>query len=203
MQLHLANYLKTTGHYDSVDLEYYIPRSVLVTGLVNPQVDCPWGSDLYLDLVVSKDGEYAPIELKYKTKEIITSYSRFGNVLSNVNVVKNQSAQDLGRYDFGKDVRRTELIKQRFNNTVKNGFSIFLTNDKSYQNTPKLGANYTNFSMNNGIHGTNMAWLHSNGTTKGHPNFTLNNQYTIDWKQIPKNLQNGSQYKFYYTIVSI
>ena len=41
--------------------------------------------------------------------------------------LKNQYAQDNGRYDYLEDVRRIERIKSK--NMVTRGFAIFLTND--------------------------------------------------------------------------
>ena len=103
-QMHLATYLHQTGHYEDVDVEYYVPQSELENYI--------WNNELRIDVLVSKGGEYLPIELKYKTKSVKKRIPRFGERLSlNVEVMKNQGAQDLGKYDFWKDVRRIEIIK--------------------------------------------------------------------------------------------
>ncbi|MBE6175808.1 MAG: hypothetical protein E7146_02275 [Rikenellaceae bacterium] len=113
-QMHLATWLRnSTNHYDDVDVEYYVPRQELDNYI--------WESELRLDIVVKKDGEYCPIELKYKTRKVARKISRFDEDLtSNVVVMKNQGAQDLGMYDFWKDVRRVELVRNRFER-VKGG----------------------------------------------------------------------------------
>ena len=61
-QMHLATWLRNSANlYDDVDVEYYVPKSELENYI--------WESELRLDIVVNKDGEYCPVELKYKTKK--------------------------------------------------------------------------------------------------------------------------------------
>ena len=124
LQIHLAMSLqKSSQAYDDVDLEYYVPRSELD--------GYRWNSELRLDLVVHQGNEFLPVELKYKTRSISRRIERFGELLTEAAVVvKNQGAQDLGRYDFWKDVRRLELVRRRFA-AVKNGLALFVTNDPS------------------------------------------------------------------------
>ena len=129
-QMHLAMWLRNSSNrYDDVDVEYYVPKSELD--------DYVWDSELRLDIVVKKDGEFCPVELKYKTKKVERNISRFGEVLHNkVVVMKNQGAQDLGMYDFWKDVCRVELVRRRFDR-VKGGLAVFVTNDVSYTKASK------------------------------------------------------------------
>ena len=124
-QMHLATWLRnSTNRYDDVDVEYYVPWQEL-EGYV-------WESELRLDIVVKKDGEYCPVELKYKTKKVERQISRFDEAMHDkVVVMKNQGAQDLGMYDFWKDVRRVELVRNRFER-VKGGLAVFATNDPLY-----------------------------------------------------------------------
>ena len=73
-QMHLATWLRNSANaYDDVDVEYYVPRSELQNYI--------WDSELRLDIVVKKDGEYCPIELKYKTKKVERQISRFDEML--------------------------------------------------------------------------------------------------------------------------
>ena len=64
------------------------------------------------------------IELKYKTRALQTleSSERF--------VLQNNGAQDLGRYDFIKDVWRIETVVASTAHAT--GYAILLTNDPSY-----------------------------------------------------------------------
>ena len=65
-QMHLATFLRLTNHYDDVDVEYYVPVDKLN---YYPWVNLKTGkkSELRLDVLVRRNEEYLPIELKYKT----------------------------------------------------------------------------------------------------------------------------------------
>ena len=126
-QMHFATWLRNSANaYDDVDVEYYVPKTELDNYI--------WDSELRLDIVVKKGGEYCPVELKYKTKKVERQISRFDEAMHDkVVVMKNQGAQDLGMYDFWKDVRRVELVRNRFER-VKGGLAVFVTNARF---TPK------------------------------------------------------------------
>ncbi len=175
-QMHLATWLrKSINNYDDVDVEYYVPRNEL-EGYV-------WESELRLDIVVKKNGEYCPVELKYKTKKVERQIKRFGEQLSdNVVVMKNQGAQDLGMYDFWKDVRRVELVRRRFDK-VKGGLAVFLTNDSFYTRASKATSNNYLLSMVAGVaHKRQKHWLKPDSScAKTHPGFEVEKEYTIEW----------------------
>ena len=190
-QVHLAMYLKATGHYDDVDLEYYVPNSLL-----NGYKDL-WDSELRLDLLVRKGQEYCPVELKYKTRKIEKPLKRFGEQIDNVVVVKNQGAQDIGMYDFWKDVKRVEMVKARFAN-VKSGLSVFLTNDKYYMGQPGENSNNREFSMCDGPKSKSKHWLRETSITQSRKGFDLNKEYYIVWESA-----QFAGYPFNYCIVEI
>lgn len=174
-QMHLATFLRHTSHYDDVDVEYYVPFSELK--------DYIWENELRLDILLRKADEFLPIELKYKTKLLEKNLKRFNENLAKVTVMKNQGAQDLAMYDFWKDVRRIELVRNRFS-AVKNGLAIFLTNDKSYLNTGRNTSNNFNFNMCEGIHHKEKHWLRPEvSTAKGRPNFDVEKDYNIHWNK--------------------
>ena len=143
-QMHLATWFRNSAnHYDDVDVEYYVPRSELDNYV--------WDSELRLDVVVKKDGEYLPVELKYKTKKVERDILRFDEVMhEKVVVMKNQGAQDLGMYDFWKDVRRVELVRNRFER-VKGGLAVFVTNDSLYTKASKPTSNNYLLNMAEGV----------------------------------------------------
>ena len=192
-QMHLATWLlNSTCHYDDVDVEYYVPQQELD--------DYVWNSELRLDIVVKKDGIFYPIELKYKTKKVERQISRFDESLNdNVVVMKNQGAQDLGMYDFWKDVRRLELVRKRFKN-VNGGFAVFVTNDEFYTKRSKDTSNNYLFNMSpDKALPKQKHWANPDSTcAKKHPNFEVEKEYCIDWHNIEV---NGIQ--FYYCILSI
>ena len=183
-QMHLVLWLrKSANKYDDVDLEYYIPSGVLN---LDEQEEHVFGEDLRIDIVVKKDEEYCPIELKYKTREIKESITRFGEELSDITVMKNQSARDLGMYGFWRDVRRVELIRNRFD-AVKNGLVVFLTNDFGYKDEKNIYSkekkpNHVNFSMSNGLHSICKHWIYPDSAcAKKYKGFKVKEEYCIDW----------------------
>ncbi len=183
-QMHLAMWLKDSANkYDDVDLEYYIPREILN----NTPNDYEWSSELRLDIVVKKGTEYVPVELKYKTK--IVNKKTLLRFDENINasagdtfkIIKSQGAQDLGMYDFWKDVRRLEHIRNRFKNVI-GGLAVFLTNDTAYQHIPKESSNNYYLNISEGIHSCDKHWNDSESTcAKGHPKFKVEHAYTIEW----------------------
>jgi hypothetical protein len=87
---------------------------------------------IYVDIWVELDsGPTIAIELKYKTRPLV--WEREGESYE----LLNQSAQDAGRYDFLKDVRRIEQLAQASSSVC--GAAILLTNDPSYWQTPRPG----------------------------------------------------------------
>lgn len=175
-QMHLATYLRNTSKYDDVDLEYYVPHQALSNYI--------WESELRLDILVRKGNEYLPVELKYKTKKVNKDILRFGENLSDIIVLKNQGAQDWGKYDFWKDVRRVELVRQRFRN-IKNGLAVFVTNDDSYTKPSREKSNSYLLNMDEGMHSIKKYWADSKSAcAQNHPNFNVEKEYHIHWNNI-------------------
>ena len=196
-QMHLATFLRLTNNYDDVDVEYYVPVDKLN---YYPWVNLKTGkkSELRLDILVRRNEEYLPIELKYKTKNENKDIPRFGEILYDVEVLKNQAAQNLGMYDFWKDVKRIELIREKFKN-VHSGLAIFLTNDPLYTQKSNEKASNFLFNMNEGPHPTQKHWGDEKiACAKGHPSFDVEKEYSIHWdtKQI-------EDVDFYYCIVTV
>ncbi len=191
LQMHLAQHLIGTGHYDDVDVEYYVPFEELDNYI--------WQNELKLDILLRKGSEFLPVELKYKTKRHVKQLMRFGEYLDRqVNVLKDQGAQDLGMYDFWKDVRRVELVRRRFA-AVMNGLAVFVTNDKQYLNPCRETSNNYHFCMSEGIHDTNRHWQNPDSScARSHPDFELERDYFVHWEG---NIYEGVE--FHYCIVEI
>ena len=190
-QMHLALYLQLTGNYDDIDVEYHVPRK-FKDGMDTDYFS--WDTKtLSIDIMVCKGNEFVPIELKYKLKGIESQIHRFGEHSSvPIPIVTDQSAQDLGRYNFWKDVKRIELIKKHFS-AVIGGFAVFLTNDMSYKRQPSKGVNYYAFRMNENdeISGT-LAWNSSSGISASHKGFDLSGRYSLFWTDFKaKGTANG------------
>lgn len=190
-QMHLATFLRRTGNYDDVDVEYYVPLSEL-TGYI-------WDNELRMDVLVRKGKEYLPIELKYKTKTVRKKLLRFNEEVSGeVEVMKNQGAQDLGKYDFWKDVRRIEIVRKRFG-AIKNGLAVFVTNDPAYLKAGRESSNHFKFSMIEGVNGKEKHWLDKDSTCcKTHPDFEVEKDYSIHWDS-----KTVEDITIYYTLLTI
>ena len=90
---------------------------------------------LRLDIEIhNKKFEKYAIELKYKTKKLLTDYN---NEEFNL---KSHYAQNDGAFLFWKDVYRiNQLIKNDKQLNFKSGFVIFLTNDNRYYESDEEG----------------------------------------------------------------
>ena len=193
-QMHLATWLRNSAnHYDDVDVEYYVPKTELDNYI--------WDSELRLDIVVKKDGEYCPVELKYKTKKVERQISRFDEMLDDkVVVMKNQGAQDLGMYDFWKDVRRVELVRNRFKN-VKGGLAVFVTNDQLYTKASRQNSNNYLLNMTEGKHSAIKHWQNEDSACakmKSYKSFEVEKEYSIKWHH-----RNVDNIPFHYCVVYI
>ena len=193
-QMHLATWLRNSdNHYDDVDVEYYVPKTELDNYI--------WDSELRLDIVVKKDGEYCPVELKYKTKKVEIQISRFDEMLDDkVVVMKNQGAQDLGMYDFWKDVRRVELVRNRFKN-VKGGLAVFVTNDQLYTKASRQNSNNYLLNMTEGKHSAIKHWQNKDSACakmKSYTSFEVEKEYSIKWHH-----RNVDNIPFHYCVVFI
>ena len=130
----------------------------------------------YCDIIIKKPDEIG-IELKYKTK--LKKYDIGGEIFE----LKNQGAQDLGRYDFLKDISRLEnWIEQGI---ITKGFAIMLTNDKSYWESSINNKTVDSmFRLHNQTVTGKLSWLDhaSAGTMKGRESpIILKNKYNLVW----------------------
>jgi hypothetical protein len=133
----------------------------------------------HLDCLVHIEHTSLAIELKYKTRdfEIIVGNEKY--------VLKSQSAQDLGRYDFFRDVERLEHLALSSERRV--GLAIFLTNDSSYWKPPgRPQVAYRDFRMQDGRTVTGrLSWGESAspGTMLGRESdIVLSGRYTLEWR---------------------
>ena len=136
-----------------------------------------YNPNIYIDIVVFENGNLIPIELKYKTKKTdkVVGGERF--------VLKNQSATDLGRYDFLKDIQRIEFIKQHFK-SFKEGYAVLLTNDPNYLVAPSVNASYGAFSIADGDIKTGaLRWAEGSKSIKGREGIDLLGSYPMKWSE--------------------
>ena len=150
---------------------------------------------MYLDLWLRGIG--VAIELKYRTRMLYLEHK--GETFA----LRNQSAQDIGRYDFLKDVQRLEQLS-RFP-AARAGFAILLTNDSSYWKYPsRTDTVDAAFRLHDGnsIAGK-MAWSEraGAGTTKNRKKpICLNGSYDLQWQDYA-DMGDGSHRRFRYLAV--
>ena len=156
------------------------------------------GEELYLDVFIFRNDKICALELKYKTKRLDITISNEDYRL------KNQGAQDIGRYDFCKDIEKLEKVLRKYPNGT--GFVIFLTNDDLYWRTPRnLNTADKDFRIHEGrtIKGT-LKWKEgtSKGTMRGRESpIKLAGKYSIRWKDYSDlKRQNGM---FRYLLVRV
>ncbi|WNS42038.1 hypothetical protein [Paenibacillus sp. MMS20-IR301] len=134
----------------------------------------------YLDIWVERDGRRTAIELKYKMRAI--DYTFDGETYS----LLNQGAQDIGRYDVLKDLQRLEQMVKL--GLVDEGWLIFLTNDTSYYQEPRVDKVTADqaFRLHDGrlVTGT-LPWSEETGegTMKGREEpIVLEGAYRLNWQ---------------------
>lgn len=134
----------------------------------------------YCDVLV-RGASTVGIELKYKTKRLSVEV---GDELFEL---KQQGAQDLGRYDFLKDINRLESWCEQ--NKISKGYAILLTNDASYWSVPtRLDTVDRAFRLHHDSVEGELAWEDSasKGTTRGREtSLILRNRYSLTWFDTP------------------
>ena len=163
---------------------------------------------MHIDIIVFISNEWIPIELKYKTKN-----SKKGALedkkTQEVFNLKNQGAKDIGCYLYLKDIMRIESIKEQEKNNFKEGYAVFLTNDKTYLESPQNNdCVYKEFSLQHGItkHGE-LKWAEHAGdwTKKGgiEDPIILKGIYKMEWNEFSKVDEERSDGTFYYLVTKI
>ncbi|MEJ5377874.1 MAG: hypothetical protein WHX93_14965 [bacterium] len=133
---------------------------------------------LHVDIWVAYQDAISAIELKYKTRALAV---RIGNEQYRL---KDQSAQDIGRYDFVKDIQRLEQLAATYRNLT--GYAILLTNDSAYWIKPASPSTVdAAFRLHDGrmLEGS-LAWdaKASDGTKKNREQpLGLQGKYHLQW----------------------
>lgn len=159
------------------------------------------GGRIYLDIwAYGKEFGTLAIELKYKTRKISVIAGEEAFELT------DQSAQDLGRYDFLKDVQRLEQVTGGRDEVT--GYAILLTNDRSYWEIPtNQNTADAQFRLYDGRTITGQqAWgaSASAGTTKGREApIALKGNYQLAWHNYSMLDGGGSYNRFRYLAVRV
>lgn len=162
------------------------------------------GTNKSLDLLLIEDNKKYPIELKYKAKKATILYN---NEQYNL---KEHSAQDHGRYDYLKDVKRIEDLK--INGDFAKGYAIILTNEPKYWTKGSKVTVCEEFRIHEGtLIAGSLSWKEHAGknTIKGREEaLNLKGTYKIAWcdfgtPNILKDLYTGKLNTFKYAICEI
>jgi len=134
------------------------------------------GELLYIDVWIAYQGAIIAIELKYKTRRLAVQ------VDDEQYSLRDQSAQDIGRYDFIKDIQRLEQVAAANQNIT--GYAVLLTNDSAYWK-PNYGTVDADFRLHDGriLRGV-LAWGAgaSEGTKKNREQpLELQGEYQLKW----------------------
>lgn len=131
-----------------------------------------------MDIWLIHQDKIVAIELKYKTRKLSL---RVGDEQFNL---LDQSAQDLGRYDYIKDIQRLEDLTEGRPGAI--GYAILLTNDTSYWSVPRDNQSIDaafRLHENRTLQGR-LAWgaRAGVGTTRGRETaFELHSNYLLRW----------------------
>ena len=153
---------------------------------------------MFLDIWLPVEG--IAIELKYKTRGLELEQDDESFAL------RNQSAQDQGRYDFLRDIQRLELMCSKLEQW-RAGYAVLLTNDSSYWKVPTQRDTVdTDFRVHEGreISGA-LAWAAraSPGTVRGREStIQIRGSYRLRWQEY-SNFPEKSYGKFRYLAVSV
>lgn len=132
----------------------------------------------HLDLMLFEEEREVAFELKYKKARFFAPLQR------EIFLLKADSAQDIGRYDFLRDVQRLEkAISERRN---AGGYAILLTNDSLYWKPSQRETISDSFRLTEGrkITGT-LSWTAKagKGTTEGRDlPISLKGMYECVWR---------------------
>ena len=152
----------------------------------------------FLDIWLPVEG--IAIELKYKTRgfEVVQGDESF--------VLRNQSAQTQGRYDFIRDIHRLELMRSQLKQW-KAGYAVLLTNDSSYwKDSARRDTVDADFRVHEGraVSGE-LTWAASAkpGTVRGRESpIEIHGPYRLRWQQY-SSFPGKSYGSFQYLAVSL
>ncbi len=158
--------------------------------------------NIHIDIAVFIGGEMIPIELKYKTKQFVSPLGAEPVFL------KNQGAQDIGRYDFLSDIQRLERLTEGGKYPIQTAYAIILTNDSLYWTQPKRHTNTVDqaFRIHEGtsIHG-NRSWAPGTGAgtkQKREEAIQIKGTYRMAWEDYMEAVECSSC-KFKFSVVKI
>jgi len=185
-------------HAIAWEIHKHLPRASV--RLERPVEVSHMNKRLHVDIWIEQDGHVLVIELKYKTRALQV---RVGDEQY---ALRSQTAQDLGRYDFIKDIGRVEsIVADRASHA--SGYAILLTNDPSYwMQSRNLDTADARFRLHEGstLHGS-LEWgpSASEGTRCGREDLLqIRESYALKWEDYSRPA-DGTYGRFRYLLVEV
>ncbi len=138
------------------------------------------GRLMHVDIVVFFGKDRIPIELKYKTKG-----AEVTDAQGETFVLANHSAKSDNCYWYLKDIKRIETLRDEMEGFAK-GYAIMLTNDESYQKSPRKNCAYKDFAIDKGPKQGKLEWNTPDGTSLDKESIELKSVYPICWEEYSK-----------------
>lgn len=162
------------------------------------EIDC---KGCYVDICLESKDEIYLIELKYKTicETVVVS-----SILGEKYTLREQAANDLGRYGYLKDIHRIENILENSPKNIRKGFAIILTNDPKYYQEPTtplktidrtFRIHERGISLNPFVN--SIEWTIQNATPKwikNYPPFVIQRIPSFNWHTY--NIQGDSTFRY-------
>lgn len=153
-----------------------------------------------IDILVIINNGWIPIELKYKKKKFEKT------IKDEYFYLRNDGAQDQGRYNYLRDIERIEKISKGVPEFIE-GYTLLITNDLSYTKAPTKEDGFArNFYLFGDKQGK-IEWAKNNegkeasaGTKSGcEKTIKLENKYAMKWEKYA-DLDKSNSGRFVYLL---
>ena len=205
--MHIENIIKQLGterpvFYSEADFQHALAWEIhrrTPSAAVRLEINLGIGKRAMVDILVRDVHTNHAIEVKYKTAKLDAI------CLGEEFRLLNHGAQDIGRYDFIRDVCRLEAFVDAYPNTI--GYAILLTNDDNYwKETKRLTTADAMFRLHDGctLQGT-LRWgaATGKGTMKGREDcLDLRGSYSVQWADYSELDCKGPR-KFRYVLLQV
>jgi hypothetical protein len=160
---------------------------------------------LHIDVWVAYENAILAVELKYKTRGLTVKIDNQHDSMNEHYSLKDQGAQEIGRYDFLKDIQRLEQVVDGHQNFI--GYAVLLTNDSAYWQEPrKKGTVDADFRLHHGrvVEG-DLTWRKNAaaGTKRGREQLHLQGRYQLHWSSYSFVEGHGNYREFRSLVVKV
>jgi hypothetical protein len=160
---------------------------------------------LHIDVWVNYKDVTLAVELKYKTRRLTVKIDNQHDSMNEHYSLKDQGAQEFGRYDFLKDIQRLEQVVDQYRDSI--GYAVLLTNDSAYWQKPREEEPVdANFRLHHGrvVEG-DLNWGEGAaiGARRGREQLQLQRTYQLHWSNYSSVKSSGNYRKFRSLVVKV